>query len=73
MARNIKGLLFGIVGTVTGYFVSQVVEEQLNKRLNPELMEERQAEWELVKTAVRTPFEITLSNDEDCEEEETSD
>ena len=36
---NAKGLIFAIVGTITGYLVSSGVEGGLNKAFNPEKQE----------------------------------
>ena len=36
---NAKGLVFAIIGTVTGYLVSSGVEGGLNKAFNPEKKE----------------------------------
>lgn len=59
---NSKGLIFALIGTIAGYFVSNGVEGTLNKRFNPE-KEERESD---MKEAFTSLFS---SKGEDEEEE----
>lgn len=59
---NSKGLIFALLGTIAGYFVSNGIEGGLNKRFNPE---KAQREDDM-KEAFTSLFS---SNEEETEEE----
>lgn len=74
MARNVKGLIFGLLGTVAGYIVGNIVEDKLNDNFNPELRAAQKEEKACLKAAISTVFETPpLDNEvEQVNEEETS-
>lgn len=67
MAKNVKGLVFSLVGTAVGYVVGMAVENGLNDKFNKELVqaeaEEKDVLMSILKVAENMPKD----------EEETSD
>lgn len=53
MAKNVKGLVFSLVGTAAGYLVGMIVENSLNDKFNKELVEAEEEEHEVLKSLLK--------------------
>lgn len=62
MAMNVKGLIFGTIGSIVGLIIGNKVTDVLNEHYNPELMAAKQEEKDCILNAINN---VTTSNNSD--------
>lgn len=52
MAMNVKGIIFGGIGSLVGLIIGNKVTDVLNEHYNPELMAAKQEEKDCIMNAI---------------------
>lgn len=63
MAMNVKGIIFGGIGSLVGLLIGNKVTEVLNEHYNQELLDAREEEKQTILNAVKTVYQGDTQSD----------